>query len=83
MRIYYESSRGEIVNFDEWPVSILDITPLFKKGWSYDITENIYFNNSTLNKLYRTKTEISLDVSVFADSAEEYINLMNTKEFNA
>ncbi len=75
--IYYESSNGIKIELDKWPVVIEDITKLFGKGWSYEVTENKKSNKTELERFYRTSTSKKITLQVYADSEEEYCDVMN------
>ena len=80
MKIYYESSSHEIFDMSDFPVVIEDITSLFEKKWNHDVTENMAKNKSKLNRYYKTDMSIKLTLSVFADSAAEYDEIMDRFE---
>lgn len=75
--IYYESSNGTKIELDEWPVVIEDITKLFGKSWSYETTENKKANKTELTRFYRTSISKKITLQVYADSEEEYCDVMN------
>lgn len=80
MKIYYENSQKEIFNMHEFPVVIDDVTPIFKKKWKYDTTGNKVRNRSTIDQIYKTAESITLTLSIFADSPEEYEECMERFE---
>lgn len=80
MEIYYENCENKKINLNEWPIAIEDITPLFAKKWDCELTELKTLNKSNFDQFYRTSKQIKLKVQIFADSEEEYKNLMNEFE---
>lgn len=80
MYVAYENSNGQKIDFTCWPIAIKDLTELFGKEWHLEATEKIRANKSTLNKWYRTKIEKNFEVEIYADSAEEYDEIMNRIE---
>lgn len=80
MHVAYENSNGQKIDFTCWPIAIKDLTELFGKEWHLEATEKIRANKSTLNKWYRTKIEKTFEVEIYADSAEEYDEIMNRIE---
>lgn len=80
MDIYYLNSENKKINLSDFPIAIDDITELFGKEWEYDITEQKAQNSSRIGGFYRTSAKKKLKISVYADSAEEYISCMNEFE---
>lgn len=78
MNVYYVNSRNVKIPLSEWPIAIEDITGLFKKVWERSTTKNRSSNASKINYFYRTELETTINIQVFADSKEEFDNLMNT-----
>ncbi len=78
--IYYINNRDERIDLDKWPLAVTDLTQLFHRKWDAQVVDNIPRNRAKLQYIYRTTTEFSLDISIYADSAEEYIEIANSFE---
>lgn len=76
MILYYENHNGEKIALDSWPVVIEDLTTLFESEWDYDISENKSKNKSEISCFYRAKAQKKITLQVFADSDEEYCEIM-------
>lgn len=75
--LFYENSNREIINLDEWPIVIEDITTLFGSQWEYETTENKTRNSMKVNRFYRTSATKKINLQVFADSEEEFCKTMD------
>ena len=75
--IYYENNNGTRMDLDNWPVVIKDITELYGKEWKYSATENVNANRKKLDKFYRTGMSKKITLQVYADTKEEYCDVMD------
>lgn len=75
--ICYEKSNGKKIELDKWPVVLEDITDIFGKSWSYEVSENKLRNRSKLNKFYRTSVQKKITLQIFCDSESEYCEIVN------
>ena len=65
------------MDLDNWPVVIEDITELYGKEWKYSATENVNANRKKLDKFYRTGMSKKITLQVYADTKEEYCDVMD------
>ncbi|MCD8152052.1 MAG: hypothetical protein LUD71_03050 [Clostridiales bacterium] len=77
MDIYYENSAGDKVVLSEWPIAVTDVTQLFERKWESSATKNVARNRSVLQYLTRTEKEFPFNISIYADSKEEYLSIAN------
>ena len=73
MIIYYENSFGEKLALNEWPIMIQDPENIFGYTWTYSSNakkRSVYAFNKQMN-------EKSVVLSIFADSKQEYEDVMN------
>ena len=75
--IYYENNNGTRMDLDNWPVVIEDVTELYGKEWKYSTTENVNANRKKLDKFYRTGISKKITLQIYADTKEEYCNVMD------
>lgn len=71
MRVSYENYNGEKLDMTEWPLAITDITPLFGWEWEYETSQN------RISSFTRGKKSRKIKISVFADTKEEFNDIMN------
>lgn len=66
MELYYKNNRNEIVNLSKWPIMLQNPETLLEYKWEYGTKNNriSYFKKAIM--------EMSLDISIFADSEEEF-----------
>lgn len=75
MEIYYENSKGECIHMDAFPFVLQEPEVLLGNDWQYNsVTDSSYRN--TITGFYQEIAEKSVTLSVFADSREEYVNIM-------
>lgn len=58
-------------------MAVNDITPFFARKRSVVSSENIYGNCTRIQKVYRTSAEVKIQISIFADSEDEFAELYN------
>ena len=78
MDIYYVNSKGSRIDFSDWPIAVEDVTQLFGRDWDSREKANKQRNRTRVSYFYRTSYQKKLDIMIFADSENEYKELMNS-----
>lgn len=76
MRLYYKGHTGQI-DFEDGPLAPQKPETLTKNGWSYE-TISSTSGLQRIRAFYREVWKASLEVTVTADSADEYNSIMET-----
>lgn len=76
MKLYYENSRGAIINLMKFPVMAQNPEVLAERSWGYE-TETKQDGTKNIKQFYKDVETKKLQLSIIADSKEEYNNLMN------
>ena len=71
MQVRYENHRGESISLTTWPLMLQDPESLYSNKWSY--------TSSSRKKLsfQKEKQERAMTLQMFADSTEEFANILN------
>lgn len=75
MEIYYENSKHEKIDLECWPVVIQEKESLFKNSWKYE-SRAISDSGGKIVKFYKEIGEKTIKLSIFADTKEEYKQIM-------
>lgn len=85
MQIYYINSAGNRVDFGSFPVVLQEPEKLLSNQWKYTSVENQRKKN-IINRFYKGIAEKGISISIFADSADEFedimLNLHNVTEYD-
>ena len=73
MNVIYVNHKGTQINLSQWPVMISEPETLLEAGWSYSQK-----GSGIVDKFFKEGKEVESIVQVFADSKEEYTDLLNT-----
>ena len=76
MKLYYENSRGAIIDLMKFPVMAQNPEVLAERSWGYE-TETKQDGTKNIKQFYKDLEQKKLQLSIMADSKEEYNNLMN------
>lgn len=71
MNIYYENHTGQIIHLSEWPAMIQNPEDLISYEWKYDT------KNYKITGFKKEITEKNIEVSIFADSKDEFTDIIN------
>lgn len=75
MRIYYENNEGEKIHFSKFPLVMQEPETVLDSEWKYGYVQNKNGRNQ-MTGFYKDVAEKTASLSVFADSKEEYDNIM-------
>lgn len=75
MNVYYENTKGEIVNLSEWPVMIQEPETLLGYEWSYSSSTGIH--GSSITDFTQGVVEKSATLSIFAEDKTEFADTLN------
>lgn len=78
MEIKYINSREQELLLSEWPIAVTNITELYGHAWTADAKANKRKSRSKVRYFFRTEISKHLNVSIYADSEEEYKELVNS-----
>lgn len=82
MDVFYQNNLGERISFDRFPIVIQNPEKLFCSEWSYSSERGS--ERTRITEIYKDKTEKTVELSVFADTKEEFNeiveNLQNIAE---
>lgn len=76
MKLYYENSKGDIINLMKFPIMAQNPEVLAERSWGYE-TESLQDGTKRFKKFYKDLEQKRLKLSVMADSKEEYDKIMN------
>lgn len=76
MKLYYENSRGKIIDLMNWPVVAQNPEVLAERSWSYE-TEGNQDGTKNFKQFYKDLEQKQLQLSVMADDRESYNQLMD------
>lgn len=74
MDVFYENNAGERISFNSFPIMIQEPESLFRNSWSY--TSEVSHRHTFVTDFFKELEEKTMKVSVFANTAQEYKEIM-------
>lgn len=75
MKLYYEGSDGTVIDFMKWPLAAQNPETLLENGWKYTSTTSMS-GIGKIRTFYKDIQKRELDISIMADSEEEFNQIM-------
>lgn len=76
MEIYYVNSAGSRLDFNRFPIVLQEPEGLWSNDWKYESVIN-QRNQNVISGFYKDLVKKKVSISVFADSQEEYEQIMS------